>query len=151
MSPPLRIDRPVKTPPDPRAVVVHDRNDAEAAAVEARDAGVPVILLTAPGAAGYAGVDYLLATVALGVAAAPGVQVEAVIDCDDAAGDVLAALRVGWKRLLFTGEPELAAKLADIAGQSGATLLTRRPDALDLEGERNPRAACRAWLRLGVK
>jgi hypothetical protein len=147
----LRIDRPVKKPPGPRAIVVHDRDDAVAAATEARDAGVAVVLLTAQGAAGYAGVDYLLGMVAQGAAAAPGAQVEAVLDCDDSAGDVLAGLRVGWKRVLFTGEAELAAKLADIAGQSGATLLTRRPEALDLEGERDPRAACRAWLKLGVR
>lgn len=151
MSPPSKIDRPAKPPAPPRAIVVHDRHDAEAAAAEALDAGVPVILLTAPGAAGYAGVDYLLATIAQGVAAVPGAEVQAILDCDDAAGDVLAALRVGWKRLLFTGEPELAAKLADIAAQGGAVLITQRPDALDLEGERNPSAACRAWLRLGVR
>ncbi|MSP82990.1 MAG: hypothetical protein EXQ94_08670 [Alphaproteobacteria bacterium] len=151
MSPPLRIDRPIKKPPGPRAIVVHDRDDAEAAAAEALAADVPVILLTAQGAAAFAGVDYLLGMIAQGAAPAPGAKVEAVLDCDEAAGDVLNAIRVGWKRILFTGDPELGAKLADIVGQAGGTLLTRRPEALDLEGERNPHAACRAWLKLGVR
>ena len=70
----------------------------------------------------------------------------AVLDCADRPGDVLGALSAGLATLLFTGRADVAARLADIAAQSGARLLTDLPAPLDLRGVRDPLRACREWL-----
>ena len=47
---------------------------------------------------------------------------EAVIDCGEDADIAMAALRTGWRRLLFSGRGEVCAKLAQIAEQQGASV-----------------------------
>jgi hypothetical protein len=129
-----------------RAVIVHSLADAEAALTAAASLGVPVVLLSPPGAAAYMGAGYFRALVERALATQPGVAATAVLDCGDAAGHAMGALREGLKALLFKGADEVAARLADIAGRSGAVLLREPPPALDLAGERDPLAACRRWL-----
>ena len=81
-----------------------------------------MVPVTAPGLAAFAGAGYWRAVEeALGQAV--------IVDGGEDAGLVMACLRAGCRDLLFTGEPALAAKLADMAAQRGATL--RR----SLEGE----------------
>jgi hypothetical protein len=125
-------------------IAVHDLDQARAALEAAEEAGVPVSLRSAPDAAGYAGVGYLKA---LG----DEVRHEIVIDCGDDAGLVMAALREGCRRLVFSGSGEVAQKLADMAGQIGAELRheTVPPDALVLSPEDDARVAVLAWLRAG--
>lgn len=96
------------------AVVVHDLQQARAAlALEATHG--PVTLVSAPGAARYAGVGLLRAMERqLGRAI--------VIDCGEDAGLVMAGLRVGLRRLLFSGPAETLAKLDDMARQVGSEL-----------------------------
>lgn len=113
--------------PPPSAVIVHSHADVARAARLAADLRVPVTIMTAPGAADYAGPDVLFAMVQAGLAEAPGADIVAIIDCADAAGRAQAALRAGWRHILFTGHPDAAARLADLARQSGASLLTARP------------------------
>jgi hypothetical protein len=72
-----------------------------------------VTLVSAPGAAGYAGVGWLHA---LGVRL--GCQI--IADCDDDAGLVLAGLRTGLRCLVYRGPPEILGRLRDIASQQGA-------------------------------
>ncbi|MEX2648714.1 MAG: hypothetical protein WD673_06840 [Alphaproteobacteria bacterium] len=137
---------PVGTSLRRRAIVVHGRDDVAVVARLSLELEIPVTLLTAPGAADYAGPDVLLAMVRHGLAEAPESDVEAVIDCADAAGRALAALRAGWTRVLFTGSAETAARLADIAQQCGATLLTERPEARDAGGDAIDAVRLRNWL-----
>lgn len=132
--------------PEGRAVVVHSLAHAEAALTAAAGLGVPVVLLSPPGAAAYMGAGYFRALVAQALARQPGATATAVLDCGDAAGDVMAALREGLKSVVFTGPDKVAARLADIARQSGSALLRDRSAALDLAGEPEPLAACRRWL-----
>jgi hypothetical protein len=104
------------TPPGERLrIAVHDLAQARAALAAAAASGVEIELWSVPGAAGYAGIGYLRA---LGAAAG----CELVIDCGDDPGLVMAALRVGCRRLAFTGPPRVAARLADMASQAGADL-----------------------------
>ena len=88
---------------------------ARAALDAAARAGCVIQLRSAPGAAGYAGVGYLKAL---------GDQVghDLLIDCGDDAGLVLAALRTGCHQIAFSGRPEVARRLAEMAEQLGATL-----------------------------
>lgn len=97
-------------------VVVHHLEQARAALRAAAEAGCAIELQSAPGAAGYAGVGYLKA---LGDQAGR----ELWIDCDDDAGLVMAALRTGCRRVLFSGRDDVRVRLADMAGQLGAALI----------------------------
>lgn len=49
----------------------------------------------------------------------------AVLDCGDRPGDALAALRAGWRTIVYSGSA--AAKIRDIARQRGAQVLKERP------------------------
>jgi len=96
-------------------VVVHDLAQARAALAAAEALGVAIRLRSAPGAAAHAGVGYLQA---LGRACGRAL----LIDCGEDAGLVMAALRTGSRRLVFSGDPATAGKLRDMAEQVGAEL-----------------------------
>jgi fructose/tagatose bisphosphate aldolase len=132
--------------PAPPAIVIHDLEDARAALAAAAALGRPVTLVSAAGAAGYAGAAWFLRVVARAAADHPEAEWTAVLDCADHPGHVLSALRQGAKAVRYSGAKARATKLAAIAEQSGALLVTGRLKALDLRGEANPQAACRAWL-----
>jgi hypothetical protein len=71
----------------------------------------------------------------------------AVLDCGDAAGYVLGALRQGLKSLRFGGDEGTAAKLDAIARAQDAILITAAIPALDLAHVDDADAACRTWLQ----
>jgi len=134
--------------PLPPAIVFHGLAQAEAALVAAGELGVPVTLISAPSAAGYAGPGWFRSVVEQACAAHPNVEVTAVLDCGEFSGLALASLRDGVAVIRFSGDT--GDKIADIAGQLGARVITARPEALDLAGiERRVRdmvRACREWL-----
>jgi hypothetical protein len=121
--------------------VVHHLEQARAALVAAAEAGCTIQLRSARGAAGYAGVAYLKA---LGEQAGE----ELVIDCGDDAGLVMAALRTGCRRLVFSGREEIRRRLHDMAEQLGAELVGEEhaPDMLILQPEDDAAAALRRRL-----
>ncbi len=129
-------------------VVFHSLAHARAALAAAAEAGVVVTLQSAPGAAAYAGAGYLKAIADQAAAEHADVDVTAVIDCGADAGIAMAALRIGWRTIRFSGPAKVRAKLADIAAQTGARLAdeTEAPEALDLLDVTDPDAACRAFL-----
>jgi hypothetical protein len=130
-----------------RRIIVHSLDHAVAAAAASAALQLPVTLQGAPGAGTYAGPTWFLAVVAEAQAAYPGARLDAVIDCADEAGSVLAALRTGCKRVRFSGRADVAARLAEIAAAQGAEIEGGEAvDALDLLGQRDPAAAARAWL-----
>jgi hypothetical protein len=107
-----------------QAVVIHGWADARAALAAARSR---LTLVSAPGAGGYAGAAWFAALAAQGMAAFPQVAQRWVLDCGDAAGHVLAALRAGVPAVVFTGAPELRERLASVAAACGAELLEEAP------------------------
>jgi len=129
-----------------KAIIVHSLDQARAALAAAAALDRPVTLASAPGAAGAAGPGWFQEVVAQARAGFPQVATSAVIDCADKPGHVLAALRQGLKRVRFTGEPAVAAKLFAIAEGHGAELVTGDLAALDLRGQPRPEQACRDWL-----
>lgn len=133
-----------------RAVIVHDLAQARAAVAAAAALGAPVLLLSPPGAAAYLGAGYFKAMAQAARAGHPGARVVAVLDCGEAPGHALAALRAGVDAVCFRGAAETAARLADVAAQSGAGFHRKPPKALDLAGVDDPAAACRAWLGGGA-
>ena len=124
------------------AVVVHDLEQARGALAAAAELGCAIQLRSAPGAAAYAGVGYLMA---LGEAAGH----ELLIDCGDHPGIAMAALRAGCRRLSFSGAADTAQRLREMAEQLGAVLVheTGPPDALQLAPQDYAAAMVRAQLQ----
>ena len=141
---------PPRRPPSAlRAVTIHSLADALAALEAGAAVGRPVILLSAAGAAAYAGAGWFAAVIGRARQQWPAVDAIAMLDCGDRAELAQGALRAGLTDIVFTGPRGVAARLADIAGQSGARLHRKRPASLDLANEPDPPAACRAWLGRG--
>jgi hypothetical protein len=132
----------------PPAVTVHGAADARAALAAAGPGGV--LLLSAPGAGGYGGPAWFLGVVALEAAARPGVRHLVALDCADAPGTALAALRAGLRLVVLDGACPAFAAVAAAAAEAGARVLPARPDSLDLGGldlrRRADRARLAAWL-----
>ncbi|MBF0306060.1 MAG: hypothetical protein HQL41_10490, partial [Alphaproteobacteria bacterium] len=76
-------------------------------------------------------------------AACPEAACEAVLDCADAPGAALAALRLGLRHLRIDAPPEMRDRLTAMGA-----LLDDQNEAptLDLLDHPDPEAACRAWL-----
>jgi len=119
-----------------RPIIVHSLEDARAALAAAAERGAPVTLQSAPSAGVHGGVGWFERMVAAACAEFPQAPVRAVLDCGDAAGAVLEAVR--WLKepgrmkivLRFTGDAATAGRLADIAGQAGITLVRDAVDQL---------------------
>jgi len=130
-----------------RRIIVHSLGDAQAAVGAAASLGCGVTLVSARGAGAYTGPAWFKAVVDAAIAAHPGAAVDAVIDCADAAGTALAALRLGLGRVRFSGNAEARAALAQIAAAQGAVIEgADDAPALDLLDARDAAAACRAFL-----
>lgn len=143
--------RPRRRPPDRPAltVVVHGIEQARAACRTASHAGVALELRSAAGAAGYMGPAWFAAMKDEIDSEFPGLAATWVLDCGDAAGYALGALRHGVRVIRFTGRGRARARLAAIARSCGATLAGPARGALDLARARDPEAACRARLGAG--
>jgi hypothetical protein len=123
------------------AVVVHGLTDARTVL----GLGAPVMLLSAPGAALYAGCGWWRALIAHARAEFPGATMTDALDCADASGQALAALRIGQHIVVLAPDAPGWTSVAAIAAECGGLVLAQRPPALDLAG----RAALRrlpAWL-----
>lgn len=131
-------------------MVVHALHQAEAALAAAGPQGV--LLLSAAGAGRFAGPAWFLAMTAEAAGRRPGVISAAALDCGDAPGAALTALRAGARIIVLDGRCPSFAAVAAAAGESGATLLPRRPDALDLGRldlrRRDDRARIAAWCAM---
>ena len=117
---------------------IHSLEHLRAALTACAECGLPVIALSATAASGFAGAAWFDALIAQGRAEFPGVPLTAVLDCGDRAGDAIAALNRGLPHLIFAGHPAAAERLADIAAQCGAAILTTRPASCDLMNVTNP-------------
>lgn len=126
--------------------MIHSLAHAVTALKAAEEAGTPITLLSPPDFAAYGGAGFFNAIVRRARAKVPAARSEAVLDCGDAPGVALEALRAGVEAVRFGGRPSVRKKIAEIAAAHGAQLFTVRPQALDLLDAADARAACRAWL-----
>lgn len=110
------------------AVVVHGLDQALAALAP----GLPVCLLSAPGAALGAGCQWWRAVVDAARATHPQTDATDILDCADAPGLAMAALRIGQIRLILWPSCPAFAAVQAAAASLGAIVLPTRPDALDL-------------------
>jgi hypothetical protein len=118
------------------AVVVHGLADARAALA----AGRAVTLLSAPGAALYAGCLWWRELVQ-----ASGHEGVALLDCGAAPGRALEALRLGLRGIVLEVPPPAFAVVAELAAAQGALLLAAAPPALDL-GVPGANRRLKSWL-----
>ena len=118
------------------AVVVHDLAQANAALA----AGLALTVLSAPGAACFAGAGWWRALLAQARATHPDTPCQDVLDCADAPGHAMAAIRLGQAILVLDPACPAFARIAALA-----TVLPARPPALDL-AERGAARRLRAWL-----
>ena len=132
-----------------KVIVVHSIEQARAAVAAAAALGVPVTLASGPGAGAYLGPLWFRELIDLAADGFPEVAVEAVLDCGDRPGLVLAALQAGLKQVRFSGSRAMAARLGEIAAARGARVITRRLAGLDLLDRPDLEAACHAWLSSG--
>jgi hypothetical protein len=113
-------------------IVIHSLFHATAALTASARAGCPVVLVSAPAAGGYVGPGWFKALVAAAREAVPDAQCSSLLDCGDSVGAALAAIRAEIEGVIFTGPPDVARRLADIARQHGVRFETKRPaQALD--------------------
>jgi hypothetical protein len=114
-------------------IIIHSLFQATAALTASARAGRPVVLVSAPDAGGYAGPGWFKALMAAAGEAVPDARSSSLLDCGDNVGAALAAIRAEVEGVIFTGPPDVARRLADIARQHGVHFETKRPvDALDL-------------------
>ena len=124
---------------------IHSLAHLRAALAAGAASGRPVVAVSAVGAAAYAGAGWFAALNRQGAQDFPQVTLTAVLDCADRAGDVLAALKAGMRHVIFTGHPDAAGQLRAIAAETGATILSNRPEACDLLNAEDPAYRARKW------
>ncbi len=124
-----------------QAVVVHGLAQARAALRP----GFPVVLLSAPAAAGYAGCLWWRELVAAARAAHPATPALDVLDCGAAPGHAMAALRVGQRLLILDPACPAYRAVAGAAATLGAHVLPARPPALDMAA-RGAQRRLAGWL-----
>lgn len=126
--------------------IVHSLSQAKAAVLVAVAHKSAVTLLSAPGAAAFAGAGWFAAVIRAARESQPDADLLGILDCGSRPDLVQAALRQGLSQVVFRGDARLLRPLRDIARQQGGTILRRRPAACDLRHAADPEAACRAWL-----
>jgi hypothetical protein len=102
--------------------------------------GLPVTLLSPPGFALYAGAPWWLALLAS--ASFTGFS---LLDCGDAAGRALEALRIGLRGIILSAEPLIFDQIAAIARETDAELWHAAPPAFDATANSDD-AELRHWL-----
>jgi hypothetical protein len=125
-----------------RAVIAHGLADARAALA----VGAPVTLLSAPGAGLFAGCLWWRELVSAARLEYPNTDATDVLDCADASGMAMGALRSGVCRLVLWPDAPGWQAIATIAKREGGFVLPRAPEALDMAG-RNATRKLRDWLQ----
>ncbi len=109
--------------------------------------GRAATLLSAPGAALFAGCGWWRAVVECARSEHAGVPIDDILDCADAPGLALGALRIGQRRLVLSPGAPGWQSVATIAESLGGEVLTARPPALDM-ADRNAARRLHDWLQM---
>ena len=104
-------------------VIVADWRQTQTALQTARQQGRAVFLCSPQGASAWLGAGFWKALQDKADGQFADIEFTLALDCADRAGDVLAALRAGVRAIVFSGPTEVAEKLRDIAGQTGARVI----------------------------
>ena len=111
------------------------------------DTDAQPIIRTAPGAAEYAGVQFLWDLIELAQDQSQK-YTGAVIDCGENPATVFGALRTGWKNIGFTGPPKLQEKVVSLMSQRGGRVFNlNEGPVLTLRHSDDPTTDCASWLK----
>lgn len=124
------------------AVIVHGLADARAVL----SVGRAVTLLSAEGAALYAGSGWWRTLIARATSAYPNVPCDNILDCADASGLALGALRIGQRCLILHPSAPGWAQVVATAASLHCLVLSERPAALDM-AERGAARRLHDWLQ----
>jgi hypothetical protein len=125
------------------AVVVHGLADARTVLA----VGAPVTLLSAEGAALYAGCGWWSALIARARAEFADIPIDDILDCADAPGLALGALRIGQRRIVLDPGAPGWSSVAAIATSLGGEVLTSRPPSIDM-ADRSAARRLHVWLQV---
>ncbi len=125
----------------PPLVAVHSL--AQARAVFAT--GCQATLISGRGAGWYAGAAWWVALIDVARESAAAGQLHHILDCADAPGAAVSALRLGQRLLVLDADCPAFARVAAMARDLGAEVLTERPPCLDL-GDAGAERRLAAWL-----
>lgn len=123
------------------AVIVHGLAQVRTALRPGR----PVTLLSAYGAALYAGCGFWRALMDRARQEFPQALMMDVLDCADGSGQALGALRIGQRLLVLEQTAPGWDAVAAIAAQLGGRVLTKAPPAIDL-ARRGAERQLGSWL-----
>lgn len=107
-----------KTP----AYVVQSLDQARAALLMARDFPCAPLLLSTPGYAAVMGAAVFQAMMSELTQEFPDNQFTSALDCGDAAGHALTAIRLGVSGIVLTAHPEAFNRIKDMAAQSNCVV-----------------------------
>jgi hypothetical protein len=125
------------------AVVIHGLPDARAVL----GVGHPVTLLSASGAALYAGCGWWRALIARARAEHTDVPLDDILDCADAPGLALGAIRIGQRRIVLDPAAPGWSSVVAIATVLGGEVLTSRPPSIDM-ADRTAVRRLHDWLQV---
>lgn len=132
-----------------RALIVHSLEHCLAALHAAKDASTLITLISAEGAARYAGILYLQKMIAQAAEIVPDAPHLFFIDCGTDATLAVAALRSSHKHLVFSGAAD--EKIRALAGEYNAHIIPSPSHVLDLRFEADITAACRRFAAVASK
>ncbi len=128
------------------AVVIHGLADARAALA----CGVPVTLLSAPGAALFGGSGWWRGLVRLVRDEFADAAIDDILDCADASGLAVGALRIGQRAIFLDPAAPGRKSIVAIAASLGGEVLAHRPDAIDLSKPAEARRL-HQWLQVPAR
>lgn len=132
-------------PPLPAAVYVWSLDLARTATRCASELQRPLLLLCPQESAAFGGVPWF-ETLVRQARQETGARALAGLEAGEDGALAHEALRAGLDVVIFTGPNATRQRLAAIAREQGAVLLSEAPAALTLAVEPHPIEACRAWL-----
>ena len=130
------------------AIIVHDLSEARALLRAAAGLTREITLASPPGAGLSYGAPWFAQILAGAKSDDCGLRVTAILDCADAPGVALAALREGLNHLALRGiDPRAGRALQEIAQAHGGKIYKGRLRLIDPAKYSSPEAAVTAWLK----
>jgi hypothetical protein len=128
------------------AIIAHDVAQMTLALRVAASARRPVCIVSPPGGGAVLGAEVFLAMAAAAARAVPLADATFMLDCDDAPGFALAAIRHGVRQLRVRLAPPVLDRLRSAASQTGCSVNNEEMAALDLADCADEAAAAHKWL-----
>ena len=128
----------------PPAVAVHGLAQARAVL----GCGFEATLISGRGAGWYAGAAWWIAMVQAARDSSGAAFVADILDCANAPGAAVAALRLGQRLVILDADCPAFSRVSAMARAMGADVLSTRPPCLDLDAPGAERRLA-AWLSAG--